>query len=172
MDARVMPAQAYARDMPISDLNTAELLLVATTRLYMENVRGEEACGFDWYEGLVAAGVPPCAVVAFGVFLEAIAKGYAGGLDVRCPLCPSLGRDEGNILQAIGLLQQKRFGEAHAILGIWLSPLDQSAMISPVAHAAFGCANSGLFVPWRCAVFEMYEHVSVLCRHADEWSVH
>jgi hypothetical protein len=72
MDMRLTPAQAYAENMPILHLTKAELLLTAATRLYMQTARGEETCGLDWHEGLITAGVRPCAVVAFGVLLDAL----------------------------------------------------------------------------------------------------
>ncbi len=148
MNVHIPPLLAYRDDMPLAQLNTAELLLTATVRLYARSRRGETD-GLDWHEGLLTAGVRPCGIVAFGILLDAILSASQAALDIRCPCCSALGKDEGKLLQAIALLQQRRFGEAHAILGRWLAPLEQGAMLSPAAHVAFACAAAGLRVPWR-----------------------
>ena len=167
MDARVMPGPAYPQDMSLSHLNTAELVLTATVRLFALEARNEDY-GLDWHEGLITVGVLPCAVVAFGVLLGAIVKSAGKRLDIRCPLCSSLGEDEGEILQTISLLQQQHFGEAYALLGKWFPPLEQGAMISPAAHAAFGCAKCGLRVPWRWIDTSMLDYSTAPFSHVRE----
>ncbi len=172
MNVHMPPPSTYLDDMSLSHLNTAELLLTATVRLYAVQARGGDYTGLDWHEGLLSAGVRPCAVVAFGIVLDAIFSTSQKALDIRCPLCPDLGEDEGKILQVISLLQQQRFGEAHAILGNWLPPLEQSAMIAPTAHLALACAGHGLRVPWRSREEVVLEYFDAPCSHPGEGFVH
>ncbi|HEY0283055.1 MAG TPA: hypothetical protein VGC27_10580 [Rhizomicrobium sp.] len=157
------PPIAYLDDMSLSHLNTAELLLTATLRLYVLAQRGAEGECPDWRNGMLTTGVRPCAVVAFDVLVKTILGQTQQALDVRCPLCPKLGADEGRFLQMTSLLQQQRFGAAHAILGQWLPPLAQAAMMSPAVHVAFACASRGLRVPWRHGDTEMLAYFDVPC---------
>jgi hypothetical protein len=172
MNVHAMPPRAYLDNISLSHLNTAELLLTATIRLYAQEARGKDGNGLDWHEGLLTAGVRPCAVVAFGFLLDGLLAASRGQMDIRCPLCPALGGDEGKILQLISLLQQQRFREAHAVLGTWLSPLEQGAMLSPATHIAFACAGQGLRVPWRHRETAMQEYFEVSCGDSGTNFVH
>lgn len=171
MNIYTPPPSAYPDDLSLAELNAAELLLAASMRLYTRS-RGGETDGLDWYESLLAAGVRPCGVVAFGILLEGILSSSASALDIRCPCCSDLGKDEGDLLQAIALLQRQRFGDAHAMLGRWFTPLEQSAMISPAAHVAFACAAAGVQVPLRLCDTAMVPYFDVSGSEAGISFVH
>lgn len=143
-----MPPLAYAQDMPLDELRTAELLLVATLRLFAEDAWREWPRS-DWQEGLVTAGVTPDGVEGLAELFLIIAVAPRRKLAIPCRHCRFLGPDEGRFLQLVGLLQRRHFDEAAAILSQWVVPGAARLALSPTGRLADGLARRGLIVPPR-----------------------
>lgn len=68
----------------LRDLDTAELVVVTTSRLWIAAVCGPLRHDADnWYDGLAAAGVTGQSAMAFHEMMEAIVAGVSGPLDFR-----------------------------------------------------------------------------------------
>lgn len=109
---------------PLGSLATSELVLVTTLRLWVMAACGpaERNLGLHWYEGLAAAGLSEKGSMAFHELMEAIVPAAHEPLDFRPMYCRLLGRDEGRVLQTIGLLQQNRKKAAASALSDWMPP--------------------------------------------------
>jgi hypothetical protein len=97
-------------------------LLVTSLRLWAAAWQDPEAGDPDWRGGFTAVGIDFCAVPAFDSLFEIVASSPLRPLDVRCPHCMQVGRDEARFLQLLSLLQRDRVEEAVAILAEWLPP--------------------------------------------------
>jgi hypothetical protein len=140
---------APAVERPVSALRTAELLLLASLRLYALSWHAPRAP--DWREGLRAADVSRSAVSALGRFLAIVAFAARRSLEVRCMHCGIVSEDENRFLQIIGLLQDRRPMEAMRILCAWLPPAACRLAADPAEMLANSLAVSGLIVPCGAA---------------------
>ncbi len=149
-----VPPPAYPTDTPLATLNTAELLLVASLRLFAL-AHCDPDGGPDWRGGLAASGAGRCAVPAFDALFGIVAAAAKRPLDVRCRHCPHLSRDEGRLLQTIGLLQHGRMFAARDVLSDWLPPAAVRLAILPAKGLASALMRARLFVPEPGAGLEM-----------------
>jgi hypothetical protein len=69
-----------------------------------------------------AAGIEDEGAPAFDILFRIVLQSAKRPLDVRCPCCAHLGKDEAWLLQLASLLQRERLEEAAAVLGEWLPP--------------------------------------------------
>jgi hypothetical protein len=141
----------YAFEMPLTELRTAELLLVTTLRLYAASWR--EPDRFKWQSGLSAAGLDGEPADAFSDFFATVTATARRRLDVGCTHCQILSPDEGLFLQLVASLQRRRIREAITILDDWIitdAPSHGLALIGTFAEAM---ARSGLIIPPRIAAF-------------------
>ena len=72
-------------------------------------------------------------------------------LDVRCPCCAQLGKDEAWLLQLASLLQRERLEGAAAILGEWLPPATLPMALLPAKCFADALSAGRLRIPLRHA---------------------
>ena len=137
----------YAFEMPLRELRTAELLLVATLRLYAVSRHGHAR--LDWCAGLRAAGLNGAPIEAFSDFFGAIRATERRKLDVGCPHCQVLGPDEGLFLQLIAALQRGRIQQAAAVLADWTASDTPARTLVPIRVFADALAQAGLIIPPR-----------------------
>lgn len=164
--AYARPRAAYATDMPIQELLTAELLLVSTLRLWVAPYRDPEPVGADWRRGFEVARLPERASLAFDGLLRVLAIGAVRSLDIRCRRCPALGEDEALLLQLVALLQHARWGEAEAVLEDWLPTRIVPLALSPAKALATTLAAGGFVIPLRRAEAAEFER-RALAGYAD-----
>ncbi|HEX6980855.1 MAG TPA: hypothetical protein VF342_16305 [Alphaproteobacteria bacterium] len=145
------PLPAYAVNAPISELQTAELLIVTSLRLWATQRSKHDGRHPDWRGGLVAARLEAEQIRAFDVLLCMIAAALRRRPDVRPSHCRHLGMDEGMLLQCIGLLQRGQIGAAAQVLALWLPPTALRLAIPPAMTVATALEQSGLKVPVRHA---------------------
>ncbi|MEI9994188.1 MAG: hypothetical protein WDM91_06315 [Rhizomicrobium sp.] len=143
-----VPPPAYPDDAPLSGLCTAELVLVASLRLFALAHCDPEG-GHDWRGGLLASGAGCCAVPAFDALFGIVGAAGRRPLDVRCRHCPHLSRDEGRLLQIVSLLQHGRMFDARDVLADWLPPAVVRLAILPAKGLASALARARLLVPLR-----------------------
>ena len=141
---------AYPDDMPLSELRTPEVLLLATLRIFAESAWSQHPR--DWSEGLVAANVPAQGIEGLARLFDVIAVAPRRRLAVACIHCRTLCPDEGLFLQLIAMLQRKDVHGAKEILLNWVAPAAARAA-TPYAQAlAEGLARQGLLLPRRSAM--------------------
>jgi hypothetical protein len=144
-----LPPIVYAPDAPLSELRTAELLLVTTLRLFALPWRAPGRPCPDWRGGLLAADLDAGAITAFDTLFSIVTAGPRRPLDVRCPCRRMLGIDEGRLLQLVSLFQHGRWSLGEAILGDWLLPAPRRLAMSPAQGLAASLARGHLILPWR-----------------------
>lgn len=154
------PPPAYAVNAPISELQTAELLIVTSLRLWATQRSKHDGRHPDWRGGLVAAGLEGDQIRAFDAHLAMITAAHLRRPDVRPPHCPHLGMDEGMLLQCIGLLQHDRIDDAEQMLNFRLPPTALRITLPPAMTVATALANAGLKIPARHAKVAMMRAVS------------
>ncbi len=152
-----MPMPSYADHMPLSELRTAELLLVTTLRLFAQSARQEMSQ--HWWEGLVAADIPDDGIQGLANLFGIIAVSPRRKLAVACMhyrfLCP----DEGRFLQLMALLQHKDTEGAEDVLLNWVPPASARLSIPQAQALADGLAEQGLLLPRRREIDAMFaEH--------------
>jgi hypothetical protein len=103
--------------MPLAGFKTAELLLLATLRLWLAAHRRAQAP--DWRRGLAAAGLMEDGAPDFDMTLRILVAGVRQ-LDSRPAGHPRLSGDEARLLRLFGALQHGETGEAVGILQAWL----------------------------------------------------
>lgn len=144
-----LPRPAYEADTPLERLDTAELLLVTTQRLWLANFVEPGAGHPSWSGGCRAAGLAAATAQAFDAFWRLVAAAPRRGLDLRCPRCPRLGADEGRFLQAVQALQSGQDPAARAILADWLPPAGLRLALLPLLEVAMALLDAGLALPDR-----------------------
>jgi hypothetical protein len=152
------PPPLYAPNTPLADLRTAELLLVAALRLWMAPYRDPGSAAADWRAGFEAGGIDADGMASFDGLFRIVATTPRRALDVRCPRCAALGRDEGWLLQLIGMLQHGRLTEGTGILGDWLPMAPVRAALPVALTLARSFAVGGLMLPLRHVDAAMVSH--------------
>lgn len=143
---------AYETDTPLAFLNTAELLLLTTTRLWMAHFFDPEAGHRPWRSGFAVARLEAGAAQAFDEFWRIVAVAPRKQLDLRCTACPGLGEDEGHLLQAVHALQCGQRGLAQGLLAAWMPPSALRIARSALEIVASAFASAGLTLPDRRAM--------------------
>jgi hypothetical protein len=100
----------------LKNLNTAELFVVSSLRLWMLPHYDQEHWYPDWRAGFARARIDSDGELGFHIFCEMLAAGRLEPLRVRALLCPRLGEDEAWPLRIVGLLQQDQLTGAQSIL--------------------------------------------------------
>lgn len=145
-----MLVPAYPDDMPLSELRTPEVLLLATLRIFAEGAWSQHPR--DWSEGLVAANVPAQGIEGLARLFDVIAVAPRRRLAVACIHCRTLCPDEALFLQLIATLQRKDIPSAKEILLNWIAPAAARAAIPYAQSLADGLAQQGLLLPRRSAM--------------------
>lgn len=148
---RSPPPAVYARDTPLAELRTAELVLTSTLRLFASAWRAPGENLPDWRGGLLRSGAEPWAASAFDGLFAIVVVATRRPLDVGCPCCPVLSPDEGRLLQLVSLFQHGRPDAGEAVLGEWLPPAAQRLAAAPADGLGRALSQAGLVVPWRHA---------------------
>ncbi|HKM70524.1 MAG TPA: hypothetical protein VJX94_10795 [Stellaceae bacterium] len=106
-----------------------------TLRYFAQQCRDPASISPGWRDGFHAAGIDDCGVPAFDGLFSIGAAAALHPLDVRCPRCRFLGKDERLFLQLVSFLQYRQIGEAGQILTGWLPPAAaQMAMLPALAR--------------------------------------
>lgn len=145
------PCCVYADEAPLAELGTAELLVVASIRLWALPVKYPEESHPDWRAGFCAAGIEDEGAPAFDILFQIVLRSAKRPLDVRCPCCAQLGKDEAWLLQLASLLQRERLEGAAAILGEWLPPATLPMALLPAKCFADALSAGRLRIPLRHA---------------------
>jgi hypothetical protein len=134
----------------LRDLDTAELVIVSTLRLWIAAVCGPlRHDTANWYDGLAAAGVTEQPAMAFHEMMEAIVAGVSGPLDFRPRPCRHLGRDESRVLDLLRLLQHNCRCEAAQLLTGWMPAASRRVTGNLALRLAEGLRQAGLILPPR-----------------------
>jgi hypothetical protein len=149
-----MLAPAYPDEMPLGELRTPEVLLVATLRLFAESAWSHSPKA--WWEGLEAANVSAEGVQGLVRLFDIIAVAPRRKLAVACIHCRFLCPDEGLFLQLIASLQRKNVKEASAILLNWVAPAAARMAISHAQSLADELAQQGHLLPRRSAMAGLF----------------
>ena len=143
------PRPTYPANMPVDALRVAELVLVTTLRLFVAVEWQRPGPAPDWRGGLQAAGIAPAGADSFLALCRFLAVAARRPLDLRCPHCATLGRDEILLLRLISLLQHGRHADAQAILQDWLPPTGARMAMLPAQGLATAFRKAGLVVLLR-----------------------
>jgi hypothetical protein len=136
----------------LAELTTGELLLVASLRLYAAPFRDPVGRHPDWRGGFIAAGIGSVAVPAFATLLGIVSRVPLYPLEIGCPHCRGLGRDEAKLLRMTALHQHGLLSAAAAILHEWLPPAAARMAGMPALGLAFALDRGGLRIPRRDAM--------------------
>lgn len=144
-----LPRPVYRSDTPLAELGTAELFVIALTRLWAA-AHGESARpAMDWRSGFAAVGVAGESSESFDYLLQILAVATRRTLDVRHPHCSTLGRDEAWLLRIISLLQHRSCAEVELILSYWLPPAPVRVASLHAQRFANALAEAELVIPLR-----------------------
>jgi hypothetical protein len=132
----------------VQALVAAELLALATLRMWAAPHRRPGQAHADWREGPRAARLEDDAADAFDVLMRLVVASAHRTLDVRCPSCPALGEDE------VAFLEMTRAAQDHpaaadAGLAAWLPPAAVRAARPFLAQFAAAMAARELWLPAR-----------------------
>jgi hypothetical protein len=144
-----LPPPVYAPNHPLRELGTSELLLTMSFRLFAEMWFVPSAATPDWRGGLLAAGLPLSSPNAAERLFTIMIVAYRRSLEIHCPHHTTLSRDEGRLLQIVGLAQRGCLEAASALLGEWLPAAAQRLAAVEVHGLAKAFATRGLLIPWR-----------------------
>jgi hypothetical protein len=154
MEARLSDprlSSVYADDAPLAELGTAELLVVASLRLWALPFKYPRESHPDWRAGFCAAGIEDEGAPAFDILFRIVLQSAKRPLDVRCPCCAQLGKDEAWLLQLASLLQRERLEEAAGVLAEWLPPAALRMAMLPAKSFADALSAGRLRIPLRHA---------------------
>jgi hypothetical protein len=146
-----LPPPVYAAKTPLSELQTAELFVVVSLRLWVAALRDPTSVDRGWRSGFDAAGLDAVGRDAFDALFRTVAATALRSLDVRCPRCAELGADEGRLLQLLSLIQRGRSGEAAAILADWMPASARRLALVSAQDFAASLLEGGLLIPLRHA---------------------
>ena len=149
-----MLVQTYPEEMPLTELRTPELLLVATLRIFAESAWAHNSK--DWSEGLVAANVSPEGVRGLIGLFDVIAVAPLRKLAVACIHCRVLCPDEGRFLQLIASLQRSDTDDATQVLLNWVAPAAARLALPHAQALADSLAQQGYLLPRRTAMAGMF----------------
>ncbi|MDO9714242.1 hypothetical protein [Paracraurococcus lichenis] len=102
------------------DLEPEALFCIAVLRTWVAAHRPDGAATPDWHAVCAEGELTDDAVQAFGAFLDALRRGMRRPLDIRCRLCPLVGRDEEFLLALLGALQRGDVLSGLDVLADWL----------------------------------------------------
>jgi hypothetical protein len=137
-------------DGQVHGLVTAEMLALATLRMWAAPHRRPNQPHPDWREGPRVAGLEDDAADAFDVLMRLVVAAAHKQLDVRCPKCPGLGADEVAFLEMVRAVQAHPRA-ADAGLSGWLPPPAVRAARPFLAQFAAAMAARDLWLPERLA---------------------
>jgi len=120
-----------------------------TLRYFAQQCRDPASISPGWRDGFHAAGIDDCGVPAFDGLFSIGAAAALHPLDVRCPRCRFLGKDERLFLQLVSFLQYRQIGEAGQILTGWLPPAAAQMAMLPALGLARALVRSRMIVPRR-----------------------
>jgi hypothetical protein len=137
-------------DGQVQGLTAAEMLALATLRMWAAPHRRPNQRHPDWRQGPQAAGLEDDAADAFDVLMRLVVRAAHRQLDVRCPQCPGLGADE------VAFIEMLRAAQAHPRaadpgLAAWLPPPAVRAARPFLAQFAAAMAARDLWLPERLA---------------------
>ena len=133
----------------LCELGPAELFVVSSLRLWMENHSGGPDAGLNWRQGFKVVGIAPEGAEAFDTLCHIMVTAAGKRADIRALFCARLGRDEARALRLLGLLQQERFEIAQTLLQHWCPPAAVRLVLVPaqVFAAALGRCRLSLPAP-------------------------
>jgi hypothetical protein len=142
------PLAALVTDGAVHALVAAELLGLATLRMWAAPHRRPQQVHPDWRDGPRAAWLEEDAAEAFDTLMRLVVATGHRVLDVRCPPCPGLGADEVAFLAMLHGAQAHPAG-GDGMLGAWLPPGAVRAARPFLAQFAAAMAARGLWLPER-----------------------
>jgi hypothetical protein len=145
---RIPSLPALATNGDVRALDTAEMLALATLRMWAAPHRQPGRQHPDWREGPRLVRLEEDAMEAFDVLMRLVVAAAHRTLDVRCPNCPALGEDE------VVFLEMTRAAQAHpatadAGLAAWLPAPAVRAARPFLAQFAAAMAARELWLPAR-----------------------
>ena len=157
------PLPAYASHTSLGELNTAELFVVQSFRLWVLPHCEPGRDHPDWRAGFDSAGIDEEGARAFDTLLRVVAVAASREVEVRCPQCRTLASDEGALLHIVALMQRARIGEAASLLSDWL-PATAVRMAIPAAHLfAQALEARGLSMPYRTGLVDTAAMMPATC---------
>jgi hypothetical protein len=144
-----LPRPVYRADTALAELGTAELFVLALTRLWTAAHREPQRTMADWRGGFTAVGIDAEGGESFDYLLQILAAGARRTLDVRQPHCCQLGRDEAWLLRIISLMQHRGCAEGELILAYWLAPAPARVAALHAQRFANALATAELVIPLR-----------------------
>jgi len=106
--------------MPVSGLNTAELFLLTTMRLWLAAHYRRSAA--NWRQGLAAAGLLEDGAADFDMAMRLLSASAKPALASRDAGHPLLSADEARLLHVFGALQRGEISDAVEDLQRWFPP--------------------------------------------------
>jgi hypothetical protein len=139
---------ALVTDGAVHGLVAAEMLGLATRRLWAAPHRQPGKRHPDWRDGPKAARLEEDAAEAFDVLMRLVVATGHQSLDVRCPSCPGLGGDEVAFLAMLRAAQTHPAAADTGLVG-WLPAALVRAARSFLAQFAGAMGARDLWLPAR-----------------------
>jgi hypothetical protein len=132
--------------IPLKKLNTAELFVVSSLRLWMLPHYDPVHVYPDWRVGFVRAGIDTDGEMGFHTFCEMLAAGAFEPLRVLALYCPCLGEHEAWPLRMVRLLQQEQLTATETLLAQRCTPSAARLALAPARDFARALSARGLWV--------------------------
>lgn len=126
----------YTSDISLKKLNTAELFVVSSLRLWMLPHYDRTRDYPDWRVGFLRANIDTDGEIGFHTFCEMLAGGALEPLRVQALHCPCLGDHEAWPLRIVSLVQQDLVTAAQNILAQRCAPSAARLAIAPAKDFA------------------------------------
>ncbi|MFN4283323.1 MAG: hypothetical protein ACK4NA_11845 [Alphaproteobacteria bacterium] len=149
--AELDPLAAYPAGTRLTDLRTAESLLVVALRLWTARRIEPNAGHADWRDGFLAAALCSVGVACFQSFISILEAAATRPIMMGRPRCDGLTEDEARLLCAIGCLQRERAHDAALLLADWLPPAAVRIATDYACGLATALAEARLTLPERSA---------------------
>lgn len=145
------PLAAYPAGTRLTDLRTAESLLVVALRLWTAQRLEPNGGHADWRDGFLAAALCGVGVACFQSFISILEAAATRPIMLGRPHCEDLTEDEARLLCAIGCLQRERGHDAALLLADWLPPAAVRVATDYACGLATALGEARLTLPERNA---------------------
>lgn len=143
------PLAVYPPGTRLTDLRTAESLLVVALRLWTAARLEPQARYGDWRDGFRAGGICDIGAACFQAFLNIVEAAVCRPIMLGTPRCNDLTEDEARFLCVVALLQRERGHDAALLLADWLPPAAVRIAADQASGLAAALAEAGLSLPPR-----------------------
>ena len=136
-----MPDKPHRKN-EVRELPFGEQFLLWAIRLWVKSQKRKGDANATLYEGFRLAGLEEGYLI-IDEMLTVVGTATTRSIDVRCPPCPGISRDEHTFIGLIAALQQPDVPAGARLLGCWLAPSNVRLALIPAMRLAHLMAGRG-----------------------------